>query len=124
MARLDESPLRIDGRRVLVVEDEFLIAMELAAGLEAAGATVLGPTPSVTAALAMLERAAELDGAVLDVNVRGETVFPVAQVLEERRVPFVFATGYDALALPGRYAGVPCCQKPVDVRQLLRLLFL
>ncbi|HSN70097.1 MAG TPA: response regulator [Steroidobacteraceae bacterium] len=114
---------RIAARRILVVEDEYLIAADLARQLEAAGVEVLGPVPTVAAALDLLARTSDVDGAVLDVNLRGENVLPVAATIRERGIPFVFATGYDKLALPGEYAGSRWCQKPVDVSQVLTLLF-
>jgi len=63
-----------------------------------------------------------LDGAVLDINLRNERVFPVADALTARGVPFLFTTGYDADSIPKAYAGAPRCEKPVDKAQLLRWL--
>lgn len=106
-----------DGRRVLVVEDEYLAADALRRELEAAGADVVGPAPGVADALALLE-SAEVDVAILDVNVGGERVDAVVDALLARRVPIVFATGYDAWAMPEAYAHVPRCEKPVDLHAL------
>jgi len=118
----------VDGREanersILVVEDEYLIAAELQRQLEQMGVRVLGPVPTVAAALDLLATANQVDAAILDVNVHGENVFPVADAVRERGLPLVFATGYDQLALPDRYAGLPRCEKPVDVEQILRILF-
>jgi CheY-like chemotaxis protein len=110
-------------RSILVVEDEYLIAAELQRQLEQMGVRVLGPVPTVAAALDLLATANQVDAAILDVNVHGENVFPVADAVRERGLPLVFATGYDQLALPDRYAGLPRCEKPVDVEQILRILF-
>ncbi|HVG48881.1 MAG TPA: response regulator [Rubellimicrobium sp.] len=110
-------------RRVLVVEDEYLLAEDLRRGLEDAGAEVLGPVPSVADALALLATEAPPDAAILDVNLGGEMVFPVADVLRERGVPFMFATGYDQWSLPQAYTDVPRCEKPFDVGRCLRTLF-
>ncbi len=79
--------------RILVVEDEFLIAMELDFMLKTAGYQVLGPVPDVGAALGLL-RAERPDAAVLDVNLAGEWVTPVAEVLRAMSVPFVLSSGY------------------------------
>lgn len=109
----------LHGRRILVVEDEYLIADEIAAELGHTGAEILGPAGSVEDAIALIDACGHIDGAVLDMNLRGETVFPVAERLQERDVPFVFATGYDRLPLPPRYADVHWCEKPVDSAQLV-----
>jgi CheY-like chemotaxis protein len=91
----------LKNRRVLVVEDEYIIAAD---------------------ALSLLEREPAPDAAVLDVNLGREKVYPVADALWERGVPFVFATGYDDFVVPDRYVGVPRCEKPIDIRALSRLL--
>jgi DNA-binding LytR/AlgR family response regulator len=113
----------LKGRRLLVVEDEYLIAADLVAFLEAQGIEVVGPAASVNEALTLLQsNSNRLDGAVLDVNLRDDRVYPVADVLRSLGIPFVFTTGYDACAIPKSYAGVPRCGKPVDEQRLLRLL--
>jgi CheY-like chemotaxis protein len=114
---------RLKGRCLLVVEDEYIVAADLAASLESVGAQVIGPAGSVQEALTLVEMdEGRLDGAVLDINLRGERVFPVADALARRGVPFVFTTGYDAVAIPNSYAGVPRCEKPVNKADLARLL--
>ena len=91
--------------------------------LEECGAEVIGPAGSVKDALGLVEKNGErIDGAVLDVNLRNEPVYPVADALAAQGLPFVFTTGYDTLAIPEAYAGVPRCEKPVDIAQLVRLL--
>jgi two-component system, response regulator PdtaR len=84
--------------RILVVEDEFLIAMELDITLRSAGYQVLGPAPNVSAALGLL-RVERPDAAVLDVDLAGEWVTPVAEVLRAMLVPFILASGYGAADL-------------------------
>jgi DNA-binding LytR/AlgR family response regulator len=111
------------GQCLLVVEDEYLIAADLMASLESLGVEVIGPAASVEDALSLVENNSDrLDGAVLDINLRNEQVYPVADVLAARGVPFVFTTGYDAVAVPTTYDCVPRCEKPVDKTQLIRLL--
>jgi CheY-like chemotaxis protein len=106
-----------------VVEDEYLIAADLTASLESLGVEVIGPAASVEEALSLVENnGGRLDGAVLDVNLRNERVYPVADVLTERGVPFLFTTGYDAIAIPAAYACSPRCEKPVDKAQLVQWL--
>ena len=111
------------GLRVLVVEDEFLIADDLQQELEAAGAEVVGPAATVEAALRLAAEAGRLDGAILDVNLCGARVYPVADLLRERNVPFVLATGYDPRAIPDRYRDAPRSEKPIDLAKVVRALF-
>jgi CheY-like chemotaxis protein len=113
----------LTGRRFLVVEDEYLIAADLAAVLQDLGAEVTGPAGTLEEALSLVESDGDrLDGAVLDVNLGAERVYPLADVLRRRGIPFVFTTGYDAGAFPQLYADVPRCQKPTDERRLARCL--
>ena len=110
----------LKGFRLLVVEDEYLVAADLTASLESLGAEVIGPAASVEEALSLLDNnGGGLDGAVLDINLQNERVYPVADVLTARGIPFVFTTGYDAAAVPTAYAWAPRCEKPVDKTQLV-----
>jgi CheY-like chemotaxis protein len=113
---------RLAAKRVLVVEDEYLTAMDMSAYLESEGAHVVGPASSVNAALEALQRA-ELDGAILDVNLRGEMAYPVADALAARGIPFVFTTGYDARMVPARFADVRRCEKPATPAAIGQALF-
>jgi two-component SAPR family response regulator len=109
--------------RVLVVEDEYLIAADLAEWLEGCGIGVVGPAGSVEDALKLLEtEAARIDAGVLDVNVGDQRVYPVAEALAARGVPFVFATGYDEFSVADRYVNVPRYKKPLDKTLLARWL--
>jgi DNA-binding NtrC family response regulator len=120
---MGEQSHLLKGRHLLIVEDEYIIASDLAQSLEECGAEVIGPAGSVKDALELVERTGEhIDGAVLDVNLRNEPVYPVADALVAHGLPFVFTTGYDTVAIPEVYAGVPRCEKPVDIAQLVRLL--
>jgi len=112
----------LKGRRILVVEDEYLLADDLSRMLADAGAEVLGPVPSVREALVLIDAAPPIDGAVLDVNLRGEMVFPVAHSLQDRGIPFAFATGYDAWALPEQFSTSPRMDKPLKMDALIALL--
>jgi CheY-like chemotaxis protein len=112
MAR-DSKPLA--GRRVLVIEDEYFLADDIGRALSALGADVVGPTGYLEDGFALLEHAGSLDAAVLDVNIRSESVFPVARELQARRVPFVFTTGYDRIAIGSGFDDVPVWEKPIDV---------
>jgi DNA-binding NtrC family response regulator len=120
---IDQLLDHLKGQRLLIVEDEYTLASDLAQWLREAGAEVVGPAGSVTKALTLVSSNSDnLDGAILDVNLRGEQVFPVADALLAAGVPFIFATGYDSHVLPQAYAAMPRCEKPVDTMQLARLL--
>jgi len=108
--------------RILVVEDEYVLAEELRNELEVAGAIVLGPVATLDDALQMARSEREIDGATLDVNLGGEKVFPVADILLARNVPFVFATGYDVAALPGGYRHIVRCDKPADLQRVAQAI--
>jgi CheY-like chemotaxis protein len=110
------------GRRVLVVEDEYVMARELAHALRKAGAIVVGPVPTVGAALAAINAEAALDVAVLDLNLRGEASYEVADALDRMGVPYVFTTGYSRSSLPLRYRDRMMCEKPVDLDILLTMI--
>lgn len=101
--------------RVLLVEDEFFLMEELSVVLRHAGADVLGPAGTLADMLRILDAEPAIDGAVLDVNLRGQSVFEGADILLAREIPFVFATGYDADQIPERFRHVPRCQKPIDL---------
>jgi len=119
----EPRPDALRGRRLLVVEDDYLIAVDLARDLARRGAEVVGPAGSVRDALALVEAEGDrLDGAVLDINLRDQRVYPVADALAARGVPFVFLTGYDAWVIPDAHAGVPRCEKPVSSTLLARML--
>lgn len=106
------------GKRILLVEDDYMIAQDACAMLADAGVEVVGPLPGVAEALDALENQGPLDAAVLDVNLNGEMVFPIADALGKRGVPFIFLTGYDTWALPQRYAAHPTLQKPLGLQSL------
>ncbi|TCU51849.1 CheY-like chemotaxis protein [Novosphingobium sp. PhB57] len=110
------------GRHILVVEDEYLIADDVRMALEEAGAEVLGPVASIKDAEELISSSAMIDAALLDVNVRGEQIFAVADQLADRGVPFVFATGYDQASIPDRYRDRPCLEKPIRARQIASIL--
>ena len=110
------------GKRVLVAEDDYFLARFLVRDLRTNGAKVVGPVATVFDALDLI-LAGSLDGAVLDVNLRGEMAYSVADALIERGVPLVLATGYSADVLPTRYRTVPRCDKPVEIDRLATALF-
>lgn len=110
------APRSLKGSRVLIVEDAVLLALELETGLSEAGAEVVGPAYELEEAMALLDR--PIDAAVLDANLNGRSVTPVAEALARRGVPFVFATGYgETGGAPGGFEA-PVIRKPYDVTQV------
>lgn len=100
------------GRRVLIVEDESLVAMLLETILADLGCDVVGPESNIEDGLTAVADVAGLDAALLDVNVAGREIFPVAEALKAKGVPFVFSTGYGEAGLPEHWRGNPTVQKP------------
>jgi DNA-binding response OmpR family regulator len=119
MAAAQNQPAR--PLQVLVVEDEYFIAQELSLALEEMGTKVIGPVGKLDEAMRMVAEH-RLSGAILDVNLRGEMVFALADELTSQNVPFVFATGYDAQVIPARFQDVPRWEKPFDARALSAVL--
>lgn len=111
----------LKGVRVLVVEDEYFVAIMLEEMLESAGCIVMGPIPRLQEALDAVDHQ-DYDVALLDVNLAGERIDPVADALFERDVPFMFVTGYGASALPREYAERPHIGKPFRMAELLGML--
>ena len=114
-------PPELAGKRVLVVEDEMLVALLVEEMLADAGCIVIGPFARVLDALAAATTE-PLDLALLDVNVAGERVFPVAHALEKRRVPFLFVTSYGQAALPQDRPDWEAVAKPFFPQQLAERL--
>jgi len=111
----------LEGVRVLIVEDEYLVAVLIEKILESAGCIVIGPIPRLSEALDAAHHD-NCDAAVLDVNLAGKRIDPVADALSERNVPFLFVTGYGANALPSEYAARPHVCKPFRMAELLHAL--
>ena len=107
--------------RVLVVEDEAMISMLLEDMLLDLGAEAVGPAGRLDQAL-LLAIQADFDVGLLDINVDGRVVYPVADVLRHRNIPFIFATGYDPRDLPQRFAGCPTLTKPFSYEALAGML--
>ncbi len=108
-------------RRILVVEDEALVAMLVEDALIDAGFAVIGPARSVSQALELL-KAEPLDAAVLDLNLGGENSVSVADALAARGIPFLVATGYGAAGLPAHLKHIPVLPKPYDPADLTVVL--
>ena len=107
--------------RVLIVEDEYYLAADLAEALQARGARIVGPVGTFDEALAAVA-ADEIDMALLDMNLRGEMSFAVAERLDEAGIPFVIATGYSTESLPESLRDRPRVEKPFRPEQVADMI--
>ena len=111
----------LEGRKILIVEDEAPIALSLAAGVAQAGGTVIGPVASVAAAYgAMADHT--LDGALLDIRLRNETSFALADVLAVLGIPFIFVSGLSSALMPYTHRDRPLFDKPYAVSEVIATL--
>src|SRR3954468_7021387 len=115
------APPVLAGKRVLLVEDEMLVAMMMKDMLTDLGFSVVGPYGRISEALPVA-RANDLEAAVLDINLNGELVYPVAEALVARGVPIVFVTGYGAESIDKQFSQIPVLQKPIE-RKVLESFF-
>ena len=99
--------------RILIVEDEYYLADDLADALRQQGAEVVGPVGTLAEAREMVEHE-RIDCAILDMNLRGDMAFPVADRLQQAGIPFLIATGYNSASLPDRFSYVPRVEKPFN----------
>jgi CheY-like chemotaxis protein len=110
------------GRRVLVAEDEYLLAYDLQQDLEDAGLAVVGPFATLRELLEAIKSDEDFDAAILDVNLAGEKVYAAAEALRRRGVPFLFATGYEASSVPKEFQDISCLSKPFELSRALNIL--
>lgn len=110
------------GRRILVVEDEMLVAMSIEDTLIDAGGEVVGPAPTVGRALGLLQDEAKIDAVVLDMNLQGQSGLPVADACDERSIPFIILSGYGDTALSGTRHAAPILSKPFASAVLVKAL--
>ena len=111
----------LKGLRVLLVEDQMIVALEIEDMLHQAGCEVVGPVGDLRSALTLAHDEA-LDAAVLDVNLDGDKIFPVAEELQERGIPFILATGYGEAALPEKWRDSLRLCKPFRGKELEQLI--
>jgi len=112
----------ITGLRILIAEDEYLIADDLKRDLLKVGVSVIGPFGDLGSVCQAIRSEVVIDAALLDVNLAGQMVFPAAQLLMTRGVPFVLATGYDAWIIPEGYAHLRRLEKPIGPGQAVKAL--
>jgi DNA-binding NtrC family response regulator len=111
----------LENASVLVVEDEYFIATEIARALEEAGARAVGPAGTVEQAKALLAEQ-QVDAAILDLNLRGNMAVPLVEQLSKRGMPCVIVSGYGSESLPESISGVPNLEKPVNYAKVMQLL--
>jgi len=111
--------LPLQRRAILVVEDECLIAEDVAVILKDAGAEVIGPAESLPRGIRLASETEQIDAALLNVFLNGLTVFPLVDALQDRGVPILFLTGYDEGEIPPEYSHIRCCQKPVGAGRIV-----
>ena len=110
------------GRVILVAEEEYFIADNVARVLEQSGADILGPVSTLGGALTLLEVLDRVDGAVLDIHLHDEAVYPLIDVLKARGIPYVFATGSEEAEIPTQYKDVPRWTAPYHLDDLVSQL--
>jgi CheY-like chemotaxis protein len=115
LGRPDKALVR--GRRLLLIEDETLVGMMMYDTLTDLGFDVVGPINTMAEAAKAVEHG-EFDAAILDVNLNGEFIYPLADIVTSRGLPFVFVTGYSAEGLEPRFSKVPVLQKPIEMERL------
>ena len=108
--------------RVLIAEDEAVVALDLSVMVEDLGHDVIGPAYSLDQGLALARASPKPDFAVLDVNLKDDVSLPIADILMERDVPFIFLSGYQKEFLPSAYVSIPLLAKPCTNRQLADIL--
>lgn len=111
----------LDGLRLLVVEDDYLVAADMCAALMRRGAIILGPASNLRRSRELL-REQRPDCALLDLNLNGTLAFELAEEFRVKGVPTIFTTGYDAAFIPERLRGALCLQKPVNFKTLVQLI--
>ncbi len=110
----------LGGKRVLVLEDDYLIVADLVETLQSLGADVIGPCGTIDQARKHLQSGRGIDFAILDVNLSGRPVFPFAEELRSRGIPYVFATAYDATMIPLNHRDVERFGKPYDIGSITK----
>lgn len=110
----------LDGKRILVVEDEYFIASDIKRTLKKAGAIVVGPVGTLKGGLSLAEE--QIDAAVLDVNLEQAMSFPIADRLQTLDIPYMFLTGYDGWSLPAEYRDAARLAKPFPPQSVVSMI--
>ncbi|HZH28001.1 MAG TPA: response regulator [Azospirillaceae bacterium] len=112
------TPDSAPAAHILIVEDEALVAMIMVDVVEETGCRVVGPADGLGMAIEFARTEPKLDGAILDLNLNGTHAYPVAEILKQRGVPFVFVTGYGSNELAPPYDGHPSITKPFRIEEI------
>lgn len=115
--------IEFPGLKVLIVEDEGFVALMIEDMLQDLGCEIVGSVARLAEASG-LAAAAKVDLAILDINLAGQPSFPLAEILRERGIPFVFSTGYGQSGLPHEFAGYPLIGKPFSIKELQQTIAL
>ena len=115
----EQEPSHQWPHRVLIVEDELLVGMEIARAMQAEGGEVMGPAGTLAGAFALLNNECAPDVAILDINLNGKLAYPIADLLRTRAIPFIFCTGYETTARDERYSRAPIVHKPTNLHTLI-----
>jgi two-component SAPR family response regulator len=108
----------VEATRTLIVEDSYLLGLQMKMDLESLGMVIHGPVPNVRLAMDLIEKET-VDAAILDINLGNETSFPIAQALMKRNIPFIFITGYDDLILNDNdFRNHTLFRKPIRIQTL------
>jgi two-component SAPR family response regulator len=113
--------IALSGCRILVVEDRYFIAMDIVCALSQVGARIVGPVATLSDTMSHVENGG-FDFAVMNIELRDGVVFPAADRLKERGIPFAFMSGYDRQSIPERFSAIDLCQKPYKNSRLIELL--
>jgi DNA-binding response OmpR family regulator len=119
--QMADEGIELAGLRLLVVEDDYLVAADMCSSLRRRGAVIMGPVANVRRSRELI-RQQRPDVALLDINLNGQLAFDLAQELENEGIRTIFTTGYDAAFLPESLRGSPCLQKPVNLNALVHLI--
>lgn len=111
--------VNLNGKKILIIEDEAFVAMALETAFEAVGSIVVGPAATLAEAINLSENA-DVDVAIVDIDLNGLDVFPAADILVKRNIPFLFQTGHgQRRELGADYPDVPVCKKPISRKDLI-----
>jgi DNA-binding response OmpR family regulator len=119
--QMADAGTELTGLRLLVVEDDYLVAADMCSSLRRRGAAIIGPVASVRRGRE-LARQQRPDAALLDINLSGHLAFDLAHALASEGIRTIFTTGYDAAFLPESLRDLPCLQKPVNLNALVHLI--
>lgn len=122
MARGQVRQTSLAGYRILVIEDEYFLAEDISVALKELGADIVGPVGQIGDAIGIVNSGQVIDGAVLDINLWQDSIYPVADSLRARHIPFIFTSGYDKSAIDSRFRDVELFEKPFDIAAMAHAL--